>query len=335
MSEWKKVEQPLDPLTPEDAVLSVGKEPVSPVLSSKSDQILAEYSEPCIDRAPFPEPEPALSPATSGDKNMIRSAAPAAAAPTKPVVAPVKTPDAPVPVRYRHYTPDRRPGRHRLAAPLGFMVIILALVGIVSLVVSGWGMIKKATDDTPLKEDMAAFLEPVMLQNPAPFTSVKQAASNPSCVKAALWQVTETERIRMRQKKEDTRFQSDDSGRVLLSEKEVAEAFQALFGSDISPDTSLFSQKGDAFSVWYDKDKKQYHVPAFTASLYQPVIGSIKKDGDTFLVKVGYVAQADMAVDEQGNDISPTLEDASLFQQFTVVSSSGKYKLTAVQDLDT
>lgn len=325
MSEWKKVEQPLDPLTPEEAAPPAEEESARPV-SPPSDAAPADDSETPADTASVPEP-PSAPPAARG---MVCSAAPA-----EPEAAvPANPPRVPAPVRYQRYTPDRRPGRHRLAAPLGFMVIILALVGIISLVVSGWGMVKKATDSTPLKEEMAAFLEPVMLQNPAAFTAAKQAATNPSCIKAAMWQVTETDRIRMRTKKEDSRFESDDSGRVLLSEKEVTDAFQGLFGADVTPDTSLFSQKGDAFSIWYDKDKKQYHVPAFTASLYQPVVASVKKDGDGYQVKVGYVAQADITVDEQGNDVPPTVDDASLFQQFTVVKSGSKYHLTAIKDLE-
>lgn len=329
MSEWKKVEQPLDPLTPEEAALSAIAEP--PIPSNGSPE------EP---PAGVEMPPPPVAPELPGESStlvaetaMLRPEPPEPAGTAPPAIPEPDRIEAPVPVRSRRYTPDRRPGRHRLAAPLGFMVIILALVGVVSLVVSGWGMVKKATDSSPLKEEMAAFLEPVMLQNPAAFSSAKQAASSPACIKAALWKVTEAERIRMRQKKEDSRFESDDNGRVLLPEKDVTRAYQELFGDDASPDTAVFSQKGDAFSIWYDTDKKQYHVPAFTASLYQPLIASVKKKDGAILVKVGYVAAADIAVDDQGNDIPPAEEDASLFQQYKVQKAGDGYRLTAIEDI--
>ena len=335
MSEWKKVEQPLAPLTPEEAALSTIAEPPVPLSGSSGEQtgvLPAGVEMPPPPATLEPPDEPSL---LETDTAMLQPEPPVSAGMTDPALPEperIETPVA-VPVRSRRYMPDRRPGRHRLAAPLGFMVIILALVGVVSLVVSGWGMVKKAPDPSPLKEEMATFLEPIMLQNPAAFSSAKQAASSPACIKAALWKVTEAERIRMRQKKEDSRFETDDSGRVLLPEKDVTNAFHGLFGDDISPDTAVFSQKGDAFSIWYEKDKKQYHVPAFTASLYQPLIASVNKKDDAFLVKVGYVAAADIAVDDQGNDIPPAEEDASLFQQYTVQKAGGRYRLTAIDDI--
>ena len=172
-----------------------------------------------------------------------------------------------------------------------------------------------------------------MLQNPTAFSGGKQAASSPACIKAAIWQVTETDRIRVRQKKGDSQYESDENDRLLIPEKEVNAAFQKLFGKDLTPDTGVFATEEDAFSLWYDKTAAQYHVPAFTATLYQPVVDSVKKKDGTYQVRVGYVAAADITVDDQGNDIPPTAADASMFQQYTVKQTATGYQLTAIADV--
>lgn len=306
MSEWKKVEQPPAPLAPGELPPERPVSSPAPAFSDAADSLPeAEHLRPS-------EPPPTNRHAAPERTARRGSRGPRHAA---------------------AYQAPKKKGKHPLAAPIGFLVLILALVGGVSLLVSGWGLIQKAADNAPLKQEITAFLKPVMLQNPAAFKNGKQAASTPSCIKAAIWQVTETERIRMRQKKDDCRYESDDSDRLLIPEKEVTAAFQKLFGKELTPDTGVFAAKGDAFSLWYDKSTGQYHVPAFTASLYQPVVDTVKKKDGVYQVRVGYVAAADIAVDDQGNDIPPTPEDASVFQQYTVQKTGSGYQLTAIADL--
>lgn len=302
MSEWTKVEQP-----------PASSEELAPIETPSVPPSTAEplSAVPAVEETAAP-PSAMVTTEPPQPKKQLRSDAPRHAA---------------------AYRPSGKRGKHPMAAPLGFLVLILALVGVISLLISGWGLLKKAVDGTPLKQEMTEFLNPIMLQNPSAFKNGKEAASSPSCIKAALWQVTETERIRMRQKKDDCRFSADDGDRLLIPEKEVTTAFQNLFGKDFSPDTSLFAETSDAFSIWYDKEAKQYHVPAFTASLYQPVIDTVKKKDGAYLVRVGYVAATDIAVDNQGNDIPPTPDDASVFQQYTIKKTADGYQLTAIADL--
>ena len=302
MSEWQKVEQPPVPK----------EEPQPSERPSSADESPAPAPQQAKKAAPEAKPaEPNFGIRLGGESSLT---------------AMKKTP-AP---RAAH-TAKRR--QHPLAAPLGFLVLVLALVGGISLLVSGWGLIQKAADDTPLKQELTAFLKPVMLQNPTAFSGGKQAASSPACIKAAIWQVTETDRIRVRQKKGDSQYESDENDRLLIPEKEVNAAFQKLFGKDLTPDTGVFATEEDAFSLWYDKTAAQYHVPAFTATLYQPVVDSVKKKDGTYQVRVGYVAAADITVDDQGNDIPPTAADASMFQQYTVKQTATGYQLTAIADV--
>lgn len=280
-----------------------------------------------VEQPPVPkeEPTPTEHPASADEPPALNHTTAPASPAEAPAASKKGTPHA------AHAAKRRR--QHPLAAPLGFLVLVLALVGGISLLVSGWGLIQKAADDTPLKQELTAFLKPVMLQNPTAFSGGKQAASSPACIKAAIWQVTEADRIRVRQKKGDSQYESDENDRLLIPEKEINAAFQKLFGKEQTPDTSIFSTEEDAFSLWYDKTTAQYHVPAFTATLYQPVVDSVKKKDGAYQVRVGYVAASDITVDDQGNDIPPTAADASMFQQYTVKQTATGYQLTAITDV--
>lgn len=341
MGEWKKVEQPIAPAdfkedsapTAVDAAAATSESqpaaadiPPNIPLQALVEDLSSPPDEPTAHPKAEPKPESKAASAQAFTPNdaVVTTVHTVQAVPVAAVQRMATSPSARPSARYPH---------RRTAAPLGFLVLALALVGIVSLVVSGWGMLKKSLDGEPLKEELTAFLEPVMLQKPAAFSSGKQAASNASCIKAALWKVTGEEQTRMQQEKDDCRYQSDDSDRLLIPQKDVNAAFQELFGEDLSPDATVFSEKGDSFSIWYEEKAKQYHVPALTASLYQPVIDTVKKDGDTYRIRVGYVAAADIAVDDKGNDIPPTADDASVFQQYTVSKTGDRYRLTSISDV--
>lgn len=306
MSEWKKVELPPEPTPdPIPEPIPVAEEPPFDPGAELPPLIDTDLPLPTEESADTPqEPEPPVSPAPAKRRTSRRN---------KPSAAKSKR-------------------RNRAAAPIGFLVLVLALIGVVSVLVSGFQLLQKVTDDTPLKEELAEFLEPVMLQNPTAFEGAKEAASNTSCIKAALWQVTETERIRMRQEKAECRFSSDDNDRLLIPEKEVTEAFAALFGKDAAPDTAVFAQQKDGFAIWYDADTKQYHVPAFASSLYQPVIDTVEEQDGGYRVRVGYVAAEDIKVDDKGNDIPPTAADATVFQYYTVEESADGYRLHSIVD---
>ncbi len=299
MSEWKRVEQPADPAPQSE-----------PDLASIPDPI------PVAEELPF-DPTAELPP-------LVDTTLPDA--PVDTVVEKPEKIDAPViPSK-----PLKKRRRNRTAAPLGFLILLLALVGAITVVISSVGWIGDALDDTELKADLEEFLEPVTLQNPTAFKE-GAAGENVSCIKAAIWRVTELERIRMRQEKAKCRFKTDDTGRTLLPEKEVNDAFVALFGKG-TPSTTLFAEQKDGFSIWYNADTKQYHVPAFPAALYQTVIDEIDEEDNRLTVKVGYVAAEDIQLDNRGNDIPPTEEDASLFQYYTVEETDSGYRLLSITD---
>ena len=77
--------------------------------------------------------------------------------------------------------------RIRYAAPLGFFVLLFAAIGVISVIASGVQAIVKAHDDTALREELHAFLNPVMQFSPSEFESVETAAEADPLLLAAAY----------------------------------------------------------------------------------------------------------------------------------------------------
>ncbi len=208
--------------------------------------------------------------------------------------------------------PKKR-GRIRYAAPLGFLVLLFACIGVITVLSGAVRLVAKWTDDTPLKNELYDFLNPVMQFCPSTFDNAEEGEQD-ALLLASVYRVTEAERIRQLREKDDTSIYSlDDTGwRLQIPESVIAESFAYLFG-DAKP---LHKTVGE---IEYNSTTQTYHVPlSINTSGYTPVIGSVKKRGDTYTVRVAYVANADIEVDEKGKAIPPTFAMGKYSQRYTV-----------------
>ena len=234
----------------------------------------------------------------------------------------------------RYTRTGQRRGQRRWAAPLGLLVLLLAIVGVVALVITGINAIRKSQDDTALKEELYDFLLPVMQYNPTAFENPDDSRQD-ALILAAIWRITETERIRQLQEKDSASLYSiDDDGRMLVPLEEVNESYAVLFGKDAKPYHHTIGEEGMSFTFQYDPDEGYYHVPLISStSMYTPLVDTLKKKGDTIDVRVGYVLTTKIGIDDKGKEIPPTAADADHFQIYTVqrVGENG-WKLLAVAD---
>lgn len=220
-------------------------------------------------------------------------------------------------LRYTHS--GRRKGRRIWAAPLGLLVLLLAIVGVVALVMTGIHAIQDAQDTTALKKEMEDFLLPVMQYNPTAFEDVNDSKQD-ALILAAIWRITEAERIRQLQEKDEGfSYASDDNGRLLIPLEEVEESYAYLFGEDAVPYHHTIGEEGMSFTFEYDEEQGCYHVPVTSStSMYVPFVDTVKKRGNTVTVRVGYVLSTKIAIDDKGEEIPPTADDADHFQTYTV-----------------
>lgn len=66
------------------------------------------------------------------------------------------------------------------------------------------------------------------------------------------------------------------------------------------------------------------------SSNYTPVLDTIRRKGDTYTVRVAYVSNSDIAIDDDGNPIAPTPDQATYAQQYTVIKNGDGWALTAI-----
>ena len=73
------------------------------------------------------------------------------------------------PVTRRYNKHGKRRGKFAYAAPVGFLVSLLSIVGVIAIVLGVVRFVQKQTDDTALKEELYYYLEPLLLYSPEPF----------------------------------------------------------------------------------------------------------------------------------------------------------------------
>ena len=222
----------------------------------------------------------------------------------------------------------KRRGRVRYAAPLGFLVLLFAVIGVISTVVGGVNLVVRWADDTPLRNELSLAIDPVMQLCPPPFEDAGTAEEQDTLVMAAIYKIAETERIRQLREKDDTCVYEleETMWRMIVPQADVEASFATLFG-----DKTIREHKtvGEAE---YNAAGSCYYVPlTLSTSGYVPVLDTVKKRGDGYTVRVAYVTDADVQVDERGNAIAPTADMAKYVQWFTVEQEgSGNWIIVSV-----
>lgn len=233
------------------------------------------------------------------------------------------------PVTRRYNRWGRRRGKYAYAAPLGMLISLLAVVGVIALVVTGVGAIRRSADTTALEEELYYFLEPMLVYTPAAFEDVT-AAEQDVFLNAAAYRVMLAEQIRMlREGDESTLYAVDDNGRLAVPVEEIDAAYDALFGTA----APLTHRSLDESSLVYSEADGVYYVPFEVANTgYRVVVDYVKRKGNTYLVRVGYVLNADILLDEHGNEIKPTADMATHYQTYTLTRTGETYYISACAD---
>lgn len=223
----------------------------------------------------------------------------------------------------------RRRGQRRYAAPLGIVVNLLSLIGVAAILVSGVSLIRKAANPAGLREELYYFLEPLMFYNPTPFDDIAETEQD-AFLNAAAYRVSLAEQIRMlRENDENCRYPSDDQGRIAVPVEEIEASYRVLFGTQAPLSHHTVSEDGLVFS----ETDSCYYVPfSSLGSAYRGVIDSVKHRGKRYVVRVGYVANNDIRLDEHGNEVEPKAADATYFQTYPLIRTKDGYSVCACAD---
>ena len=234
------------------------------------------------------------------------------------------------PVTRRYNKRGQRRGKYAYAAPLGMLISLLSIVGVAALIFTGVSAIQKAADTSGMKEEIYYFLEPVLAYNPTPFQNLQESEQD-AFLNAAAYRVMQAEQIRMlREKDEICIYPVDDNGRIAVPVEEITASYQALFGEDAVLTHRSIEESG----LEYSEGDACYYVPFETVNTgYRPVIDTIKRRADYYEVRVGFVLNTDIQLDEHGNEMDPTPDMATHFQIYTLHRhEEDVYHITACAD---
>ena len=169
--------------------------------------------------------------------------------------------------------------RRKAALPLAVAALVLMLIGLVAVVIWARGVVHGLLENTAEREEYENFIRPVVMMDPIPFDDVTKA--DPAFVReAALWAaLTDPNR---------GTYSYDDLGLLLLPGTDVSVAATRLFGPNASVEHASFDDIDGTYL--YDPEIAAYRIPAISKNAYSPSVTEIRREGDTILLTVGYVA---------------------------------------------
>ena len=219
------------------------------------------------------------------------------------------------PVTRRYNRHGKRRGKYAYAAPVGFLVSLLSIVGVIAIIVGGVGFVKKQTDKTALREELYYYLEPLLIYSPAPFDNAAKEEQD-AFLNAAAYRVYLAEQNRMLHEKDEyPQYPVDENFRIAVPVEEVESAYAALFGKK----AKLTHRTIEGSGVEYSEGDACYYIPFVPASIgYEIVIDKVQRSAKQYEVRVGFVPVTDIEYDELGRPIEPTADQATHFQTYTL-----------------
>ncbi len=224
------------------------------------------------------------------------------------------------PVSARTNENGNRRGKNKYAAAIGAAISFLSIVGAITIILGGIWWVRQAADVSELKEEFYYFLQPVLAYSPEPFEDISTVEQD-AFLDAAAYRVSIAEQIRMMQEQQKNssaevtcQYDVDDQGRIAIPVAEIEQSYRTLFG----PDAPLTHRSVEANALTYSEADGCYYVP-FNELMtgYRPVIESVKRRSSTYTVRVGFVANNDITIDDHGNEVPPTADMATYFQTYT------------------
>ena len=230
----------------------------------------------------------------------------------------------------KHYiTPEEhaRLQRRRGRQALGLLITILVLVGFVTVLRAGVGLVANLFDDTAQKQEYEDKLEGLVLFDPMPFDGIENI-DDLTLREAAVWGCIYN--IQETQGGFDNYNTDPDTEQLLLPSVEV----DAYLARLVDPSFKLThrSFEMEDMTIEFDESSQCYKIPVTgTVGYYRAVVTRLFKRSGQLHVTVGYIptSSTDDSIINQSSD-TPTKYMDYLFQR-----QSGSWYLTGLTESET
>lgn len=229
---------------------------------------------------------------------------------------------------YKRQTKEEkeRMRRRRRRQLLGGVLCLLIVFGAASVVTSVGRVIGSLFDDSEERAQYEKLLAPLVMLDPVPFDSLETADQN-LLLQAAIWEAIYNEDIA-----DETKYERDESGALIMPAVDVDKNGALLFGPNYTLEHHSFEADGMQFV--YDEERSGYIIPITgTTSAYTPKVVKIKTSVKEKRVTVGYVAPP------TGFSLDGTLSteqgDPAFYYDYIFTRQGDGYYLTAITTSDT
>jgi hypothetical protein len=214
----------------------------------------------------------------------------------------------------------RRNRRNRAAAPIGGVFVLLAVIGVATVIIASLRLTATVLDNSSEKERFGKIIQPVIMFDPVPFESPADIPMQ-NLLLYSMWTALTSERAR--------NYTYGETQELMVPASDLDVAATTLFGSGITLEHRSFSDYDNAYT--YDKESKIYaiHVSA-QFYVYTPDVREITKEGDLYCLDVYYVPPGNAwNLSPAGDKMSPLTEKHMLYY----MSKDGDtYHLVKIQD---
>ena len=230
----------------------------------------------------------------------------------------------------KHYiTPEEhaRLQRRRGRQALGLLITILVLVGFVTVLRAGVGLVAGLFDDTAQKQEYEDKLEGLVLFDPMPFDGIENI-DDLTLREAAVWGCIYN--IQETQGGFDNYNTDPDTEQLLLPSVEVDAYLARLVGPSFKLTHRSFEMED--MTIEFDESSQCYKIPVTgTVGYYRAVVTKLFKRSGQLHVTVGYIptSSTDDSIINQSSD-TPTKYMDYLFKR-----QSGSWYLTGLTESET
>ena len=230
----------------------------------------------------------------------------------------------------KHYiTPEEhaRLQRRRGRQALGLLITILVLVGFVTVLRAGVGLVANLFDDTAQKQEYEDKLEGLVLFDPMPFDGIENI-DDLTLREAAVWGCIYN--IQETQGGFDNYNTDPDTEQLLLPSVDVDAYLARLVGPSFKLTHRSFEMED--MTIEFDESSQCYKIPVTgTVGYYRAVVTKLFKRSGQLHVTVGYIptSSTDDSIINQSSD-TPTKYMDYLFER-----QSGSWYLTGLTESET
>ncbi|MEG1151692.1 MAG: hypothetical protein RSD67_02350 [Oscillospiraceae bacterium] len=214
----------------------------------------------------------------------------------------------------------KRANRNKYAAPIGGIFILLAVVGLITIVLGSVKLTGKIMDNSRQIVEFENIVKPVLMFDPVPFDDVT-SVDNDTLLQSSVWSALLSG--------DKASFTYSETGMLLLPSSDIDVACAKLFGASVKLIHRTF---GDyEMTYYYDEQTKTYQVPLMVqVGFYTPKVEKISKKGDIVSLIVGYLPPGNVwTTDITGNKYEPTPDKYMVYELKKV---KGNYFISAIKD---